>query len=101
MLQPRSRARRIRVAHVALQLQTGGMEKLLVEFARHADRDRFDLRFISIGSRGTLADELEACGWAVTALGAPPGLRPALLWRLAGLLRRWGTDVVHTHNTKP
>ena len=44
------------------------MEKLLVEFARHADRNRFDLRFICLGKRGSVADEIEACGWPVTAL---------------------------------
>ena len=29
-----------RVIHVSLSLEMGGMEKLLVEFARHADRHR-------------------------------------------------------------
>jgi glycosyltransferase involved in cell wall biosynthesis len=92
---------RIRIVHVALQLAMGGMEKLLVEFARHADRERFDLRFISLGTRGSLADEIEACGWPVTALNTPPGVRIGLGGRLLLLFRRWGVDVVHTHNTKP
>src|SRR6185295_7074163 len=57
----------VRIAHVALQLETGGMERLLVDFARHADRRRFDLRFVALGSRGRLADEIEAAGCPVTA----------------------------------
>ncbi len=93
--------RTLRVVHVVLQLDTGGMEKLLVEFARHADRGGFELRFVSLGSRGCLADDIEACGWPVMALEEPPGLRPGLVLRLARLFRRWGADVVHTHNTKP
>ena len=93
--------RRLRVAHVALQLQTGGMERLLVEFARHADRSRFDLHFVSLSTRGPVADELEAMGWPVTAMEEPPGLRPGLVVRLSKVLRRWGADVVHAHNTKP
>src|SRR5262245_15624197 len=101
MRQPRSFSTRIHIAHVALQLQTGGLEKLLVEFARHADRQRFDLRFLSLGGRGSVADEIEACGWPVAALETPPGLRPSLIFRLAGLFRRWGIDAVHTHSTKP
>src|SRR5256885_1038310 len=36
-----------RVVHVALQLDTGGMEKLLIEFARHADRARTDIVCVS------------------------------------------------------
>jgi glycosyltransferase involved in cell wall biosynthesis len=92
---------RIRVVHIASQLDIGGMEKLLVEFARHADRGRFELRFISLGTRGRLAGEIEACGWSVVALEEPPGMRWGLVLRLARLLRRWGVDVVHAHNTKP
>src|SRR5207253_3127414 len=76
MLLNGSRPPRHRIAHVALQLQTGGMEKLLVEFARHADREQFELHFVSIGGRGTLADDIESAGWTVTALNTPPGLRP-------------------------
>jgi glycosyltransferase involved in cell wall biosynthesis len=93
--------RRVRVVHVVRQMDVGGMEKLLVEFARHADRDRFDLRFVSLTTRGPVAGEIEACGWPVTALGEPGGLRPALPFRLAGLFGRWRADVVHTHNTAP
>lgn len=93
--------RRIRVAHVALGLGTGGMEKLLVEFARHADGRRFELHFIALGAREKLADELEQCGWRVTALYEPPGARPGAVLRLATVLRRWRADLVHTHNTKP
>ena len=36
----------------------GGQEKLLVEFARHANRDRVDLHFLSLGGRGRLAETL-------------------------------------------
>jgi glycosyltransferase involved in cell wall biosynthesis len=91
----------LRVAHVALQLERGGLEKLLVEFARHADRSRFDLRFISLSTRGTLAQEIEACGWPVTALNEPPGLRPAMIAKLRRLFRQWKIDILHTHNIKP
>lgn len=89
------------VVHVVGQLDMGGMEKLLVEFARHADRDRFDLHFISLGKRGILSDEIEALGWPVTVLETKPGLRPWLVIRLARLFRRLRADMVHTHNSKP
>jgi glycosyltransferase involved in cell wall biosynthesis len=77
------------------------MEKLLVEFARHADRDRFDLRFICLGERGSVADEIEACGWPVVCLGCPPGLRPRITYRLSREFARGRADVVHTHNNNP
>jgi glycosyltransferase involved in cell wall biosynthesis len=95
------RGHRLRVAHVTLGLDVGGQEKLLVEFARHADRGRFDLTFVCLGGRGKLAGAVEACGWPVVALDAPPGLRPGLVPRLAGLFRRRRIDLVHTHDDKP
>lgn len=91
----------LRVVHVAGQLEMGGMEKLLVEFARHADRDRFSLMFISLSGRSRIADEIEACGWPVIALEEPPGLRPRIAIRLARHLRRHAAHVVHTHNARP
>jgi glycosyltransferase involved in cell wall biosynthesis len=91
----------IRVVHVVNQLDMGGMEKLLVEFARHADRDRFALHFVSLAGRGDLADEIEAHGWKVTALDYQFGLHPGLVLRFAGLFRRLRADIVHAHNSRP
>ncbi len=93
--------RQLRVVHVVNQLDMGGMEKLLVEFARHADRQRFQLHFLSLGKPGPLAGEIDKLGWPVTELATPPGLRPGLLFRLLRFFRQFKADVVHTHNTKP
>jgi glycosyltransferase involved in cell wall biosynthesis len=95
-----SRAR-LRVFHITGCLDVGGQEKLLVEFARHADRDRFALHFVCLEQRGPLARDLEAEGWPVTALDVTPGLKPALIVRLARLFRHDAADVVHTHNERP
>jgi len=92
--------RRCQIVHAAFGLDVGGQEKLLVEFARRADRARFDLRFIALGYRGVLADDIEALGWPVTAMGVPTGLRPSLIVRLARLFRRQRPDVVHTHDQR-
>lgn len=89
------------VVHVALQLQTGGMERLLLGFAGHADRRRFALHFVCLGERGPVAAELESLGWPVTAMNAGPGVRPGLALQLSKLFRELDADVVHTHNTKP
>ncbi len=93
--------RPIRVVHVTQGLDMGGLEKLLVEFARHADRGRFDLHFVSLTTRGCIADEITAHGWPITALEEPEGLRPGMVLRLAKWFRRWGIDIVHTHDNKP
>lgn len=89
------------VAHVVESLEVGGLENLVVEFARHADRSRFALRVIALGERGRLADEVEAQGWPVVALRARPGLTPWTVVRLARLYRGGGVGVVHTHSEGP
>ena len=91
---------RRRVAHITTGLDTGGLEKLLLEFARQADRRRFDLAFVSLTTRGRLADDIEALGWPVFALEEPEGFRPSIAWHLAGKLRCWGADIVQTHDSR-
>lgn len=98
---PFPRPQPLRVTHISLGLELGGMEKLLVEFARHADRSRFDLQFVSLTGRGRVAAEIEALGFPVTALEQPAGTRPGLIFTLASLLATSRPDVVHTHNAKP
>jgi glycosyltransferase involved in cell wall biosynthesis len=91
----------LRVAHLTLGLEMGGQEKLLVEFARHFDRQRFRLEVIVLGQRGLLADDIEACGVPVTALYEPDGLRLGLVIRLAALFRSKRIAVLHTHDERP
>ena len=92
---------RICVIHVSVGLNVGGMEKLLVEFARHADRDRFDLKFVSMTTGGLAAEQIERLGWPVTSLNISPGVRLTTPVRLARLFRRANARIIHTHNSKP
>jgi glycosyltransferase involved in cell wall biosynthesis len=89
------------VVHVAGQLEYGGLEKFLVELGRHADRDRFNLHFVSLAGRGPIAAELEALGWPVSALDIGPGVLARVVLRLAQMFQRMAPSVVHTHNTRP
>ena len=91
----------VRVVHVVESLDVGGLERLLVDFARHTDRARFALSVVTLGDRGRLADEFEALGWPVRALHARPGVKPGSILRLARAFRRDGVDVVHTHSEGP
>ncbi len=87
------------VAHVAYSLQTGGMERLLVEYARRADRDEFRLHFYSLTDAGTPAEDIAACGWPIACLGKLSGFRGSVVRRLAKAFQRDGIQIVHTHNS--
>lgn len=88
-----------RIVHVSLGTNVGGMEKLLVEFARLTDRDRYALTFISLQERGELAAQIESHDWPVIAFDKSDGLKPALIGRLAKQLRSVAPEILHTHNT--
>ena len=92
---------RVRVAHVTQGLDVGGQERLLVEMARHRNRDRFDWTVIVLGNRGPLAEALEAEGVRVLTLDTPTGLRIGLWRRLTRMFRADAYDVVHTHDDRP
>ncbi|MFO0891133.1 MAG: glycosyltransferase [Isosphaeraceae bacterium] len=90
----------IGVVHVTFGLDVGGQERLLNEMARHAEVSQLSFTVVSLGHRGALAGEVEACGARVVALGVPVGLRPRLVWDLVRLFRRIRPDVVHTHDQR-
>ncbi len=87
----------IRVVHVVPNLSTGGMERLVVEMLKHADRQQFVPHVLCIGQRGELAREADELGISVTALEAPLRRNPRLPFKIARYLRSINADVIHTH----
>lgn len=79
----------------------GGLERLLCEFVRHADRARFEPVVISLTTRGALAETLESLGAKVIDLNEKGGLSPGLVLRLKRLFRSERIDIVHTHDDRP
>jgi glycosyltransferase involved in cell wall biosynthesis len=92
--------RPLRVAHLAGGLEMGGLERLLVELARHSPRAEVCLHFFSLSTTGVLGGEIAACGWPVTPLKKNRGLWPSLIPRLASLFRRGRFDLIHTHDPR-
>lgn len=92
---------RRRICHVSLGLCTGGMERLLVEFARCHDRDRYELHFVALHNLGQPAEDIRRAGCQVHLLPDRRG-QPWAQWReLVGFFKTLQPDVVHTHNAYP
>src|SRR5882724_3094773 len=92
----RSRAR-LRVVHVALSLEVGGLERVIVELTREWRRLGQDVSVICLERRGALAKNVESAGGRVFSLSKAPGLKPAMIDKIRAILRDLEPDVVHTH----
>lgn len=93
--------RRLRVCHLSLTLCTGGLERLLVDFARYHNPDQFELEFIALGETGPPAEEIQKWGCPVIEypLTAPGKL--ARINQLANFFSVRKFDLLHTHNAYP
>ena len=90
----------IRVCHLSMSLQTGGLERLLVDFSRFHDRRRFALRFVALSGDGPPAADIRAGGCPVRVLNDTLQIRKLrTIVELSKLLRAERIQVVHTHNT--
>lgn len=92
---------KIRVCHVSMCLLTGGLERLLVEFGRNRNSERFETSFIALDQLGTPAEELQRQGHRVESVADSVSGKLARLRKLTQIFRDGQFDVVHTHNTLP
>jgi sugar transferase (PEP-CTERM/EpsH1 system associated) len=90
---------RIRVVHVVLSLEVGGLEMVVLNLVRLSDRSAFDHVVVCLHGRGGLAPRFEDLGVSVRALAAED--RWQFLRRLVGAFRTLRPHVVHTHNPAP
>lgn len=88
-----------RVCHLSYSLCTGGIERLLVEFARWHDRQLFAPTFVAIAEVGAPAEAIRELGWPVHLLTATG--RFGRMRELYRLLRAGQIDLLHTHNLMP
>ncbi len=93
--------RPIRICHLSMTLKTGGLERLLVDFARFHNSEHFHLQFVALGELGPPADDLRAAGFDVRTIGMPTTGKAAAIQILRNYLKQEEIDVLHTHNTYP
>jgi glycosyltransferase involved in cell wall biosynthesis len=92
---------RIRVAFCLDSFAIGGTELNAVRTAEALDPERFELSILHLQTTGPLRSRYERLGVRmmhvpISSLYSPRTVLQGV--RLAGLLRRWKVDVVHTHD---
>ena len=93
--------KRLRVCHLSLTLCTGGLECLLVDFARFHDRQRFELEFIVLGETGAPSEEIQQMGCPVIQFPLTARGKLAKIRQLSDFLNQRDYDLLHTHNAYP
>ena len=90
----------IRVCHISMCLETGGLERLLVDFARFHNRKKFDLQFLALSGDGQPAADIRAAGCSARVLNDSLKIsKLRSLSQLVGHLKTQRPQIVHTHNT--
>lgn len=92
-------SKRVKVCHISLTLKTGGLERLLADFARCHDRAGYEMEFIAIREIGRFAEIIRETGCQLHQLA--PARRLGQIRQLVRIFRDRQFDVVHTHNTYP
>jgi sugar transferase (PEP-CTERM/EpsH1 system associated) len=87
----------LRVTHVALSLDVGGLERNIVNQVRLGQGLGQQVSVICLERSGTLASQVEALGAPVICLHKRPGLRLELIGRMKQALRRLRPHIAHTH----
>src|SRR5205809_4614834 len=94
-------SRRIRVAYCLDSFAIGGTELNAVRTAEALDPDRIELCIFHLQTHGPLRSRYERLGVRMTHVPIPNLYSPRTALqgiRLAGLLRRWNVDLVHSHD---
>ncbi len=92
--------RRLRICHISMCLTTGGLERLLVEFARRTNPQEFQVQFVALGELGGPAEEIRELNCPVASFTRDAlGSRWRQITSLARYLRDEQVDLIHTHNT--
>ncbi|MFH1678491.1 MAG: glycosyltransferase [Candidatus Omnitrophota bacterium] len=90
-------SRTIKIMHVVLSLEVGGLESLVVELVRRM-RHNYQFLICCLDSYGELSKEAEELGAGIKLLKRKPGIDLLLPFRLAKLMSKEGVSIVHTHN---
>lgn len=90
--------RELKVLHVCHTLNTGGLERIILEMARRGREHGFASWVATLGPGGGLAQELVSLGGHWRGLAKREGLDWRTAPRLMSLAKSMGADVIHGHN---
>src|SRR5689334_22566804 len=92
----------VKVVHVVLSLNLGGLEHVVLRLLGKLDRTRFEPVVCALDEPGSLAPRLADLGVPLHVVRRrAAGLDLGLPARLASFFEEQGARLVHTHNASP
>ena len=88
----------VKILHITLSMDTGGIENFIVNFARKIDRARFNMTVGCLDYGGVLLNEIKHLGHSSFVLCRRPGFDWKLILKLARIFRKEKYKIIHTHN---
>lgn len=88
----------VKVMHVVLSLECGGLENIAIELASGLDDREFSSSICCINKHGELADMAGQRGIKLFCLDKKAGFSMYTIIKLAWLLKREKIHIVHSHN---
>lgn len=88
---------KIKIIHIITSLNFGGAERLLLDLARHLDKERFEVKVATVVGSGPLQDEFAKAGVSVKVFEKKSKMGFRVIWQIAKYLRAEKPDIVHAH----
>ena len=91
----------MKIMHMVLNLEIGGLENLVCEMARIQTQQGDEVVVCSLDSQEASLRKVEEDGFRIIYLDRRGGKDFRLLFRLVRLLKKEKPDILHTHNKAP
>ncbi len=88
--------KQIRVLHVVIALNMGGLERFVVDLLK-INSNSFFQHVVCLESPGSLAED---CPVEISSLDMPQGFHFSLVWKIRHIIKKYKINIIHTHNEK-
>ncbi len=88
---------RLRVAHVVLSLDVGGLERNVLNQVREGQSLGQEVSVVCVTQPGVLASQVESLGGRLFCLHKRPGIKLATIVQMRNVFWALKPDIVHTH----
>ncbi len=98
MKKPYQQKQKLKLLHVLFSIDTGGLEKMVLELCRRIDNNCIEQSVCCLTDEGDLTPEFASADIKLHYMHKKEGLSFLLSLRIAQLCRREKIDIVHTHD---